>query len=145
MSATAACLARDRYLSKALGAASFCCCRYTVGQKFGKHIDDSVEIEGAPGHVTGYTLLVYLSGQQQQGPVDVTAPKAAPISSSNSSAASSKANKRQKQGSAAPAVSSSQPVQVNTNALQNLVGGETVFYGESASRRLNRACTLPGV
>jgi hypothetical protein len=37
--------------------------RYTVGQKFGKHIDDSVDIEGQPGHVTGYTLLVYLSGE----------------------------------------------------------------------------------
>lgn len=40
--------------------------RYMVGQKFGKHIDDSVEIEGRPGHVTGYTLLVYLSGTFEQ-------------------------------------------------------------------------------
>lgn len=37
-----------------------------MGQKFGKHIDDSVDIEGQPGHVTGYTLLVYLSGTFKQ-------------------------------------------------------------------------------
>lgn len=119
-----------------------CCCvvrccwrRYSQGQKFGKHIDDSVEVEGAPGHVTGYTLLVYLSGgtQQQQGPIDVSAPKASPNSSSSSQAGGSKA-KRQK-GAAAAAVSSSssssQPAQLNSNALQELVGGETVFYGEA--------------
>lgn len=107
--------------------------RYSEGQKFGKHIDDSVPIEGSPGHVTGYTLLVYLSGTppQQQGPIDVTAPKATLNSSSSSSQAGGSKAKRQKQ--AAPAATSASSaahpaVQINTNALQQLVGGETVFY-----------------
>jgi hypothetical protein len=95
-----------------------------------------VDVEGCPGHVTGYTLLVYLSGSphQQPGPIDVSAPKTSPISNSRSQAAGSKA-KRQKGAIAAPVSSSShQPVQVNTNAVQELVGGETVFYGECESR-----------
>mgnify|MGYP001807094574 CR=1 FL=1 len=80
--------------------------------------------------MTGYTLLVYLSGSpHQQGPLDVSAPKASPISNSSSQAGGSKA-KRQKGATAAPVSSSLQPVQVNTNAVQDLVGGETVFYGE---------------
>jgi hypothetical protein len=79
------------------------------------------------------------AGQQQQGPVDVTAPKATANSSSSSSSSSSSPSggskaKRQKQGSAraaAPVIQ--QPAQIDTSALQNLVGGETVFYGEYAS------------
>lgn len=35
-------------------------CRYTKGQHFGRHIDETVELGG--GGVTGYTLLIYLSG-----------------------------------------------------------------------------------
>lgn len=103
-----------------------CCSRYSVGQKFGRHFDDSVEVQ--PGQVTGYTLLVYLSGTSQQaGPID-TAPPPNTNSSSSSQQGGGK-SKRQKPNPA-PAVST-QPVQVNTNALQQLVGGETVFYGES--------------
>lgn len=63
----------------------------------------------------------------------MTAPQATANSSSRRSSPSggSKA-KRQKQGSvAAPAVQ--QLAQIDTSALQNLVGGETVFYGKSAS------------
>jgi hypothetical protein len=33
--------------------------RYSKGQRFGKHIDESVELPG--GRFTGFTLLVYLS------------------------------------------------------------------------------------
>lgn len=108
--------------------------RYSVGQKFGKHIDDSVEV--APGQVTGYTLLVYLSGTPQQGPIDFTGSPAASGSGAqaNGSSGSSSKSKRQKQGSAGATAGSSLPVQINTNALQEVVGGETVFYGEEAGR-----------
>jgi hypothetical protein len=75
---------------------------------------------------------VYLSGQQQQGPVDISAPKATLTSNSSSGKPAGSKAKRQKQGSEAPAASSQQPAQVNTSALQNLIGGETVFYGECA-------------
>ena len=34
--------------------------KYEKGQKFGKHIDESVQVDR--GLYTGYTLLVYLSG-----------------------------------------------------------------------------------
>ena len=34
--------------------------RYKVGQRFGKHIDESVDLED--GKRTHYTLLIYLSG-----------------------------------------------------------------------------------
>jgi hypothetical protein len=34
--------------------------RYSVGQKFGRHVDDSVHL--ADGAETGYTLLMYLNG-----------------------------------------------------------------------------------
>jgi 2OG-Fe(II) oxygenase superfamily len=34
--------------------------RYTAGQKFGRHVDDSVQLPG--GRRTAYTLRVYLSG-----------------------------------------------------------------------------------
>lgn len=37
-----------------------CAHRYVEGQRFGRHFDDSVDL-GA-GHVTAFTLLVYLSG-----------------------------------------------------------------------------------
>mmetsp|Transcript_27019 Transcript_27019/g.86833 ORF Transcript_27019/g.86833 Transcript_27019/m.86833 type:complete len:99 (-) Transcript_27019:1202-1498(-) len=36
--------------------------RYEKGQRFGKHIDEEVDLGG--GAVTGYTLLVYLSGAE---------------------------------------------------------------------------------
>lgn len=36
-------------------------CRYTVGQRFGRHIDESVYLEN--GLRTYYTLLIYLSGR----------------------------------------------------------------------------------
>lgn len=36
-------------------------CRYTPGQHFGKHVDDS--LEASPGRWTRYTLLIYLSDQ----------------------------------------------------------------------------------
>lgn len=34
--------------------------RYKVGQRFGRHIDESADLGG--GKVTHYTLLIYLSG-----------------------------------------------------------------------------------
>ncbi|KAG6479464.1 uncharacterized protein LOC122018509 [Zingiber officinale] len=35
--------------------------RYTVGQRFGRHIDESVDLGG--GQTTQYTLLIYLTGK----------------------------------------------------------------------------------
>lgn len=57
--------------------------RYKLGQRFGPHIDESIELEG--GHSTEYTLLVYLNGNSR---------------TTNNSMSN----------------------------IQNLVGGETVFY-----------------
>ncbi|KAF3781556.1 hypothetical protein EJ110_NYTH36673 [Nymphaea thermarum] len=37
--------------------------RYKVGQRFGPHIDESIDLEG--GHSTEYTLLVYLNGNSR--------------------------------------------------------------------------------
>eukprot|EP00903_Cladosiphon_okamuranus_P008774 g8405.t1 len=39
--------------------------RYAVGQRFGKHIDESVEDEN--GHLSQWTVLVYLNGGQGAG------------------------------------------------------------------------------
>ena len=36
------------------------CCRYVPGQRFGRHIDESVQL--AQGKQTRYTLLIYLAG-----------------------------------------------------------------------------------
>lgn len=111
-----------------------CCgCRYTVGQKFGKHIDDSVEVEGATGCVTGYTLLIYLSGTppSASGPIDVSAPKApAPSSSRVKHQGQTAATKGRRQTPAPTAATAGPVVQPDTSAVQQLLGGETVFYGE---------------
>ena len=37
------------------------CCRYSEGQRFGKHVDGSHPLPH--GCVTGYTLLIYLNGR----------------------------------------------------------------------------------
>lgn len=37
--------------------------RYKVGQKFGRHIDESVDL--GEGRMTRYTLLIYLSGSSR--------------------------------------------------------------------------------
>ncbi|CAN0033386.1 unnamed protein product, partial [Discosporangium mesarthrocarpum] len=38
--------------------------KYTVGQRFGKHIDESVEDEN--GHLSQWTVLVYLNGGEEE-------------------------------------------------------------------------------
>ncbi|CAN8302228.1 unnamed protein product [Cochlearia groenlandica] len=70
--------------------------RYSAGQHFGRHIDESVDLED--GKRTYYTLLIYLSGSSVK-----------PMSKSNSS----KAN--------------------DSSSAEQLVGGETVFYGSRNS------------
>ncbi len=40
-------------------------CRYLPGQRFGRHIDESVEL--GQGQKTRYTLLIYLSGSDGPG------------------------------------------------------------------------------
>jgi predicted 2-oxoglutarate/Fe(II)-dependent dioxygenase YbiX len=38
--------------------------RYDKGQRFGRHIDESVEVTSRPRGITQYTLLIYLSDPQ---------------------------------------------------------------------------------
>ncbi|XP_048326464.2 uncharacterized protein LOC107414416 [Ziziphus jujuba] len=47
--------------------------RYKVGQRFGRHIDESVDI--GEGKRTHYTLLIYLSGGTPKGKNNVKNPK----------------------------------------------------------------------
>jgi hypothetical protein len=111
-----------------LSACCACCYvgRYSRGQKFGKHVDDSVEV--APGQYTGYTLLVYLSGPLEGAAG--SAGKGSKSGSSSQAAASSSSSSSGKGKRKAPGAGASQPVPINTSAVQELVGGETVFYGE---------------
>ncbi|XP_028768522.1 uncharacterized protein LOC114726124 isoform X2 [Neltuma alba] len=44
--------------------------RYNVGQRFGRHIDESVDL--GEGNCTYYTLLVYLSGGLKSSPKNAT-------------------------------------------------------------------------
>ncbi|KAJ4836713.1 hypothetical protein Tsubulata_031907 [Turnera subulata] len=69
--------------------------RYKVGQRFGRHIDESVDL--GDGKRTHYTLLIYLSG-------DGSKPK-----------------------------SKKDPSNGKESSFENLVGGETVFYGSRNS------------
>lgn len=47
-----------------------CILRYKVGQRFGRHIDESVDL--GDGKLTHYTLLIYLSGSpQSKGKTDL--------------------------------------------------------------------------
>lgn len=39
--------------------------RYVVGQRFGKHVDESVEDES--GHMSQWTVLIYLNGGHAEG------------------------------------------------------------------------------
>jgi hypothetical protein len=81
----------------------------------------------APGQVTGYTLLVYLSGQLEGAAGTVSKRSKSSSSSSQAAASSSTGGKGKRK---APGAGTSQPVQINTSAVQELVGGETVFYGK---------------
>lgn len=101
--------------------------------------------------MTGYTLLVYLSGQPQQppgAPMDVLTPPAAAAAARGGAAAAGgggakgASSKRLKQsGPAAAAAAAPSPTHQqqggpaaaaaapsSTSALQEVVGGETVFY-----------------
>lgn len=100
--------------------------RYSRGQKFGRHIDDSVEI--APGQHTGYTLLVYLSGPLEGAAGTISKGSKSSCSSSQVAASSGSGKGKRK----APGAGGSQPMQI-TSSVQDLVGGETVFYGERST------------
>lgn len=111
------------------------CVRYVQGQKFGKHIDDSVEV--APGQITLYTLLIYLSGS---GSTTTTSTSSHSNSSSSSSTqtctgskGSSKSRSASKKASSAGCGSLMVPNAAQhrpATAVQPLLGGETVFYGK---------------
>jgi hypothetical protein len=70
---------------------------------------------------------VYLSG-----PLEAAAGTVSKGSKSSSSAqaAASSSSSGSKGKRKAPGAGASQPVPINTSAVQELVGGETVFYGE---------------
>lgn len=79
--------------------------RYSVGQRFGRHIDESADL--GDGKRTYYTLLIYLSGSGGVAPNKSTPkPKAKPSSKND-------ANNTQEESA----------------CEHPLVGGETVFYG----------------
>ncbi|WIA33534.1 hypothetical protein OEZ86_006658 [Tetradesmus obliquus] len=113
--------------------------RYCRGQKFGKHIDDSVEV--APDQVTGYTLLIYLSGQLEAAAGAVSKGSSSSSSSQEAAGSSSSTGKAKRK---VPGAAASQPVQINTSAVQELVGGETVFYG-ARNRVVARVAPAPGL
>lgn len=81
-------------------------CRYSEGQRFGKHVDGSQDLPG--GAVTGYTLLVYLNGHGGR-----KAGRGAP-----------------KRGGAAASGGGGG----GGAFLPRLAGGETVFYDDRGAR-----------
>ena len=126
--------------------------RYASAQRFGRHIDDSVEV--GPGRATRYTLLIYLSGpsedgggggdagsradeQQQQQQQQAAGgggggrPKRAGAGAKMAAAAGARAG-----GAAAAAPCA--------RAVQPLRGGETVFYGDRG-RVLASVAPRPGL
>ncbi|KAI8466115.1 MAG: oxidoreductase [Monoraphidium minutum] len=119
--------------------------RYTPKQKFGRHIDDSVDV--APGRVTRYTLLVYLSGPGQGGggggggePAAAAATAAAAAAAAAAGAAPGAGRtKRATAGKHAAAAAGVCP-----RAAQDLRGGETVFYGDRG-RVLAAVAPQPGL
>jgi hypothetical protein len=139
--------------------------RYTPGQRFGKHIDESVDLED--GSHTRYTLLVYLSGspahangagdqrQSEQGGSggrNQHGSQQADGGGSHAHASDTKPSKRAK-GSPAAGRHSKGSARVGndrqdqqgpcTAAVQDLVGGETRFYD---GRRLVASITpAPGL
>ncbi|KIY94872.1 hypothetical protein MNEG_13090 [Monoraphidium neglectum] len=144
--------------------------RYAAGQKFGKHIDDSVQL--APGRVTRYTLLLYLSGSDPTatssgsggaaagaGPAATAAASPAAVSASGrpKRAAAVSASGRPKRAAAGkqqqqqPQQQQQQQQQQHeaaaapcTSAVQALHGGETVFYG-ARNRVVASVAPQPGL
>jgi hypothetical protein len=83
--------------------------------------------------VTGYTLLIYLSGCNKQPspaeePPSTTGSKANAVK--KAPASSKGGGKRGRQGKEEAVVPRQQQAAPVREAVQNLVGGETVFYGE---------------
>lgn len=132
--------------------------RYTAGQRFGRHVDDSVEL--GPGQCTGYTLLVYLSGMPTTRPA-IHSPTRLTIDSASSSPVSEpgqQAPRKKRQPRGAAGISSKRPsgsgagqvqdevmpLPVCALAEQELVGGETVFYG-GRGQVLARVAPEPGL
>lgn len=115
-----------------------------MGQRFGKHIDDSVEVEGMGS--TAYTLLVYLSGSPAgtaTSESDAGGASTSGTGQTNGKGGAGKrkvregdqANKQAAKGAAraAAAEAPNQPHQgpgIFTTAVQGLEGGETMFYGD---------------
>lgn len=101
-------------------------CRYSRGQKFGKHVDDSVEV--APGQFTGYTVLIYLSGnvRSKNDSEQVTSAPSSSSSKRKSRPSQEKSSASAGQGAAAAVTGS---LAGSSDAVQPLIGGETIFYG----------------
>ncbi len=96
--------------------------RYTPGQAFGKHIDESNEV--GPSLITLFTLLIYLSGRSAGGQSSHSDSSAHHSTHSDSASGASKGRKGRQQLVTQP------PTGSTTTAVQPLLGGETVFYGE---------------
>lgn len=83
--------------------------------------------------VAGYTLLIYLSGQvSEEGDALVSKGKALGSAAAAAATISGKGKQISKRGANAAAAAANQAALAapNTSAVQQLVGGETVFYGE---------------
>jgi hypothetical protein len=128
--------------------------RYGPGQRFGRHVDDSVEL--GPGRSTRYTLLVYLSGRGGgggngggggggSGGEGVGGPKQAgeqPPAGAGGGRPKRAAGGRQQAAAPAPAAAAAPPVAAAVQA--GFAGGETVFYGPRG-RVLASVAPQPGL
>ncbi|KAF8058110.1 hypothetical protein HT031_005770 [Scenedesmus sp. PABB004] len=115
--------------------------RYTRGQRFGRHIDDSVEL--GQGRFTGYTLLIYLSGPLPGGG-GAAAGGAAGASQAAAPAGKGGGGGKRGKGGGGSGGAAPVPAQLDTSAVQQLVGGETVFYGPRG-RVVARVAPAPGL
>ncbi|GBF92159.1 2-oxoglutarate and Fe(II)-dependent oxygenase [Raphidocelis subcapitata] len=118
--------------------------RYRAGQKFGKHIDDSVEV--GPGRATRYTLLVYLSGQDPSSSASSGsgAGDGARAAAAAPAAAAAAAGGRPKRAPAGKHAAAAPPPPPCACAVQPLQGGQTIFYGDRG-RVLASVAPRPGL
>lgn len=114
--------------------------RYEKGQRFGKHIDESIDL--GDGRHTRFTLLIYLSGQLHQGQQRRSAPddvRGKGKQSKSSPSIKRGGHSRQPPPSQQPAEHASYaepPAPSDSCAVQPLVGGETVFYGGPSGKQM---------
>lgn len=106
--------------------------RYAVGQRFGKHIDESVEDEN--GHHSQWTVLIYLNGEREGG-------EGGGAASAGGSLEKSRGGSGAVAGWSAGAAAGSGVGPGEEGAP--LRGGETVFY--KARQKLLALCVVSDV